>query len=135
MTHKKWRDAEQPIFIFQKWCYQFLRKKYPKENESNKLAPSGPQVMSKAMARPESKLQAIEIYSHALASASYFISALIRTSSTLFSTTSVSNRIGTTLPIFIVGLGPKHFLRVITPTITQTTNCTVAYAGHCSQCS
>src|SRR6218665_4081409 len=41
MTHKKWRDAEQPIFIFQKWCYQFLRKKYPKESESNKLAPSG----------------------------------------------------------------------------------------------
>src|SRR6218665_997851 len=76
-----------------------------------------------------------EIYSHASASASYFISTLIRTSSTLFSTTSVSNGIGTTVSIFIVGLGPKHFLRVITPTITQTTNCTVAYAGHCSQCS
>src|SRR6218665_621164 len=91
------------------------------------------QVMSKAMARPEPKLQAIEIYSHALASASYFISALMRTSSTLFSTTSLLNGIGTTLSIFIVGLGPKHILRVI----TQTTNsyCTVAYAGNCSQCS
>src|SRR6218665_458504 len=65
----------------------------------------------KAMARPEPKLQAIEIYSHSSASTSYFISALIRTSSTLFSTTSVSNGIGTILSIFIVGLGPKHFLR------------------------
>src|SRR6218665_2266338 len=84
-----------------------------------------PQVMSKAMARPEPKLQAIEIYSHALASASYFISALISSSYTLFSTTSVSNGIGTTLSI---GLGPKHFLRVITPTITQTTKL------YCSLC-
>src|SRR6218665_845566 len=87
-----------------------------------------PQVMSKAMARPEPKLQAIEIYSHALASASYFISALISSSYTLFSTTSVSNGIGTTLSIFIVGLGPKHFLGVIKQTITQTTKL------YCSLC-
>src|SRR6218665_3541537 len=52
-----------------------------------------------------------QAYSHASESASYFISTLIRTSSTLFSTTSVSNGIGTTVSIFIVGLGSKHFLR------------------------
>src|SRR6218665_1403069 len=85
----------------------------------------------KAMARPEPKLQAVEIYSHSSASASYFISALVRTSSTLYSPASVSNGIGTTLSTFIVGLGPSIFSVVI----KQTTNCTVAYAGHCSQCS
>src|SRR6218665_1920395 len=108
-----------------------LDKNYPKENESNKLAPSGTTSHVKGLRHGQSRLQAVEIYSHASASASYFISALIRTSSTLFSTTWISNGIGTNLSIFIVGLGPKHFLRVT----TQTTNCTVAYAGHCSQCS
>src|SRR6218665_2526898 len=87
----------------------------------------------KAKARPEPRLQAVEIYSHAAASASYFIYALIRTPSTLFSTTSVSSGIGTTWSIFIVELGPKHFLRC--DNTNNKVQATVAYTGHCSQCS
>src|SRR6218665_1200802 len=97
------------IFIFQKWFYQSLKKIIPRKMKAIGLSLhlQEPQVLcQKAKARPEPRLQAVEIYSHASASASYFISALIRTPSTLFSTTSVSNGIGTTLSIFIVGLGP-----------------------------
>src|SRR6218665_1816875 len=95
-----------------------FEKNYPKENESNKLAPSGTTSLVKRLWHGQNQNCKQLKYT-----ASYFISALIRTSSTLFSATSVSNGIGTTMSIFIVGLGPKHFLRVITPTITQTTNC------------
>src|SRR6218665_2715035 len=109
MTQKSGKKLN--IFIFQKWFYQSLKKNYPKENESNKLAPSGTTSHVKRLRHGQSQDCSVEICSHASASASYFISALIRTPSTLFSTTSVSNGIGTTLSIFIVGLGPKHFLR------------------------
>src|SRR6218665_1633095 len=106
MTQKSGKKLN--IFIFQKWFYQSLKKIIPRKMKAIGLSLhlQEPQVVSKGKGTAEPRLQAVEIYSHASASASYFISALIRTPSTLFSTTSVSNGIGTTLSIFIVGLGP-----------------------------
>ena len=39
MTHKKWQEAE--YLYFSEMVLPVFEKNYPKENESNKLAPSG----------------------------------------------------------------------------------------------